>query len=171
MVEQTNPAIRIIAIYIDILWSHPGPFKIEKKNRQFEINEFTSGLAKKDGKVPAMTLLHVGGSEALEVYNTFYWNEGDDNQEVNKIMEKFERYCNPRKNLTFELHVSRNQLGGELIDAYVTGLRNKAQRCEFADLKDGLIRGRIVCGINNDTMMARLLRESELSLETCIDVC
>ena len=47
-----------------------------------------------------MTRLHVAGSEALEAYNTFQWDE--DNTEVDKIMEKFERYCNPQKNLTFE---------------------------------------------------------------------
>ena len=74
-----------------------------------------------------MTLLHVAGSEALEVYNTFQWDEDEDNMKVEKIMEKFERYCNPRKNLTFERHsfFSRNQLEGESIDAYVTDLRNK----------------------------------------------
>ena len=51
-----------------------------------------------------MTLLHVAGSEALEVYNTFQWDEDDDNTKVDKIMEKFERYGNPRKNLAFERH-------------------------------------------------------------------
>ncbi|XP_068671039.1 uncharacterized protein [Montipora foliosa] len=120
-----------------------------------------------------MTLLYVAGSEALEVCNTFQWDADDDNKKVNKIMEKFERYCNPRKSLSFERHsfFSRNQLEGESIDANVTDLRNKASRCEFAGLKDGLIRDRIVCGVNNDTVRARLLRESELSLETCIDIC
>ena len=53
----------------------------------------------------------------------------------------------------------------------MTDLRNKASRCEFAELKDGLIRDRIVCGVNNDTVRARLLRESELCLETCINIC
>ncbi|CAB3983765.1 retrotransposon-like family member retr-1 [Paramuricea clavata] len=88
-------------------------------------------------------------------------------------MEKFERYCNPRKNLTFDRHsfFTRNQQEGETIDTYVTELRNKAYRCEFADLKDGLIRDRIVCGITNDSVRARLLRESDLSLEKCVDIC
>ena len=56
----------------------------------------------------------------------------------------------------------------ESIDASVTDLQNKASGCEFADLKDGLIRDRIGCGVNNDTVRVRHLRESELSLETCI---
>ena len=53
----------------------------------------------------------------------------------------------------------------------MTDLQNKASRCECADLKDGLICDRIICGVNNDTVRAGLLRESELSLETCIDIC
>ena len=36
---------------------------------------------------------------------------------------------------------------------------------------DGLILDRIVCGVNNVTVRAPLLRESELSPETCIDIC
>ena len=76
-------------------------------------------------------------------------------------MEKFEPYCNPRKNLTLERYsfFSRNQLHGESIDAYLTGLSNKAARFEFGDWKDGLIRDRInVCDMNDDTLRARLLR-------------
>ena len=57
-----------------------------------------------------MTLLHVVGPEALEDYNTFRWDSDGDENKVDKIMEKFEWYCNPRKNLTFERHTffSRN---------------------------------------------------------------
>lgn len=96
-----------------------------------------------------MNLLHVAGPEALEVYSTFqYASDGNENK-VDKIMEKFEPYCNPRKNLTLERYsfFSRNQLHGESIDAYLTDLNNKAARFEFGDLKDGLIRDRIVCGM------------------------
>ena len=75
--------------------------------------------------------------------------------------------------LTFDRHsfFTRNQQESETIDTYVTELRNKASRCEFADLKDGLIRDRIVCGIINDSVRARPLRESDLSLEKCVDIC
>ena len=72
--------------------------------QQFEIYEIALGLARKDGKIQAMTLRHVAGSEALEVSNTFQWVADDDNKQVDNIMEKFERYCNPRMNLTFERH-------------------------------------------------------------------
>ena len=131
-----------------------------------------SGLAKKDEKVRAMTLLHMTGPEALEIYNMLQWaGDDDDENKVDKTMEKFERYCNLRKNFTFERHsfFSRNQLDGKLLDAYASDLCNKAARCEFIDLKDGLMRDQIVCVINDDT--ARLLREAKLTLEGCIGIC
>jgi hypothetical protein len=36
-----------------------------------------------------MTLLHVVGAEAIEVYNTFNW-DGKDKEKVADICEKFE---------------------------------------------------------------------------------
>ena len=57
------------------------------------------------------------------------------------------------------------------MDAFVTELKQKASLCEFGELKDSLIRDRIVCGIRNDTVRARLLRERELTLQSAIDIC
>ena len=132
-----------------------------------------SGLAEKATGVQAATFLHVAGPEALEVYNTFSWTTADDKNKVDKIMEKFDQYCNPRKNLTWERHKfnTRNQQPGETIDQYVTDLKTKAQTCEFAELKDGLIRDRIVCGITCDRTRARLLKEGELMLQKALDIC
>ncbi|CAB4013612.1 Transposon Ty3-I Gag-Pol, partial [Paramuricea clavata] len=75
----------------------------------------------------------------------------------------FKTYCNPRKNITFERHKFniRNQDENESIDQYVTVLRTLAATCEFETLHDGLIRDRIVCGIRNQSIKERLLRESE----------
>ena len=89
------------------------------------------------------------------------------------IKKKFKEYCNPRKNVTYERHSfnTRTQKEGEPLDAFVTELKQKASLCEFGELKDSLIRDRIVCGIRNDTVRARLLRERELALQSAIDLC
>ncbi|CAC5392126.1 unnamed protein product [Mytilus coruscus] len=50
-------------------------------------------------------------------------------------------------------------------------LKNKAKPCEFEHLSDGLIRDRIVCGIQNEGCRARLLREADLTLAKAIDTC
>ena len=53
----------------------------------------------------------------------------------------------------------------------MTDLKTNAQTCEFANLKDSLIRDRIVCGIICDRTHARLLKDSELTLQKALDIC
>ena len=56
----------------------------------------------------------------------------------------------------------------ESINAYVTELRNLGAKCEFTDLRDSLIRDRVVLGIRDHAMRERLLRVEDLSLEKAI---
>jgi hypothetical protein len=87
--------------------------------QQFEIYLIASGLDEKDGKVQAMALLHVAGFKALEVYNTFQWDTAGDDVKVDKIMGKFERYCNPRNNLPFGRHVFYKKPTGRENNRYI----------------------------------------------------
>ena len=91
---------------------------------------------------------------------------------MSHIMDKFEAYCNPRKNVTWERHVfnTQNQRIGETIDQYVTELCTKAKSCEFGLLTESLIKDRIVCGITDDGTRSRLLREKDLTLSKALDI-
>ena len=63
--------------------------------QRYEIFALASGLSGKEPKIQAATFLHVAGTEALEAYDTFTW-ETDDKSRVDKITEKFDKYCKPR---------------------------------------------------------------------------
>ena len=65
----------------------------------------------------------------------------------------------------------RSQKEGENIDQYVTELKNLAATCEYRDLRDELIRDRIVIGIKNNAVRGRLLREADLTLSRTIEMC
>ncbi len=54
---------------------------------------------------------------------------------------------------------------------HASALRTMAQTCEFGDLKDSLIRDRIVCGIRDNNTRKDLLQERKLELTICIDKC
>ena len=112
------------------------------------------------------------GPDALEVYNTFSWENKGDKRKVAKILEKFEAHCVPRRNIRWERHLFNtcSQCDGETTDQYVTDLKIKAQTCEFGELKDSLIRDRIVCGIRCDKTRSRLLREPDLALQRTVDM-
>ena len=143
-----------------------------KFKQQFQIYMTASGLIDKEDVVTSSTLLHIIGTDSLEIFNTFTWEENGDDKKVDKILEKFEEYCKPRKNIVFERHLfnTRTQ-GDESVDVFITDLKILAKNCEFGDLKDSLITDRIVCGTNSKSVRERLLRETDLSLQKATDIC
>lgn len=140
--------------------------------QKFDLFLIASGIAEKSSKVQCATFLHVAGEEAVKIYNTFSFEEAEKDK-LDVLKKKFKDYCEPRKNVTYIRHLffTRAQGPNESIDAYVTDLKNKAKDCEFLDLHDSLIRDRIVCGVREDHVRARLLRETGLTLVKAIDIC
>ena len=92
---------------------------------------------------------------------TFALSETDQTK-IEVVISKFEEYCTPKKNVTYEQHVFNTRVQGatEGIDAYVT-----------RELHDSLIRDRIVCGIPSNVVRKRLLREKNLNLERAVEIC
>lgn len=141
-----------------------------KQKFQFylEATEYTE----KAEKLQCSLLLHCIGEDAVEVFNTFTFGE-DEKDKINPLLKKFEDFCNPIKNQTYERYKFHTyfQTEGETIDHYATELKNKAKTCEFGQLCDSFIRDRIVCGIINDQVRERLLRIPDLTLTKSIDIC
>ena len=146
----------------------------------FKIYTIASGLDEKSEKVQSSTLLHVIGHEAIELLNTFKWDACDkdcdsknDFHSVSCMLGKFDAYFSPKKNVTIERHIffSRNQSEGEQFDVFLTDLKLKAKTCEFENLKESLIKDKIVSGIRNDQLRSRLLRENDLTLKRAEEIC
>ena len=118
--------------------------------------------------------LNIAGEQAIEVYNTFCFDEKEVD-DVKVLTNKFEAYCNPKWNITYERHLfnTRVQNVGETIDAYVTELKTEAKQaknCEFGALCDELIWHRIVVSIRDDAVRSRLLCKTELDLQKTVDI-
>lgn len=47
-------------------------------------------------------LLTVADPQAIEVFNTFEFSEGEDKDKYDTILEKFSAYCSPQKNVVYE---------------------------------------------------------------------
>lgn len=140
--------------------------------QRYELFAVASGVAEKSEGVQCATFLHVAGEEAIKVSNTFVFADAERNK-IAALTQKFREYCEPRKNMPYIRHMffTRAQGPSETIDAYVTDLKYKAKDCEFGNLCNSLIRDRIVCGIRDDQVRARLLREADLTMEKALDVC
>ena len=104
--------------------------------------------------------LHVARKQAIELYNTFGHSEEEEGV-YQSVIGKFDAYCNPKKNENYERYVfnSRKQQKGEAIEQFVTDLKLKAQTCQFDNLRDSMIRDRIVLGIWSQRVRERLLTE------------
>ena len=115
--------------------------------RQFRLDLNATGFDKKPVQVQCSTLLTVAGEEALEIFHTFSLSN-EDKVTIDVVIKKFEEYCTPKKNVTYERHVlnTRAQGATEGIDAYLTELCKLARNCELGELHVSIIRDRIVCG-------------------------
>ena len=89
---------------------------------------------------------------------------------VDLIIEKFDHFCRPRKNITMLRHkfFIYGESEGQRFLAFVTELRQLSEECEFGELKDSLIRDLIICGVNDSRLRERMLQEPELDLQRAI---
>ena len=91
----------------------------------------------------------------------------EDRKKYDSVLAKFDSFFNVRKNVTIE-HTKfnkRSQLPGEPVEQFVASLYNLAVDCNLGELKDELIRDRIVVGIKDASLSERLQMDPELTLE------
>ena len=97
----------------------------KKFKQKFTNYEIATGINKKESATRVVTLLTVIGNDAIDVFNTITWNAEGDDAKIDKVLQKFEEHCEPKKNVSYERNkfFSRAQESGEAIDQYVTVLR------------------------------------------------
>lgn len=130
-------------------------------------------MAEADDKQKVKLFSYLVGESGRELLDTLMGDTARDAWRIEDIVTKFDDHCNPSVNEIVERYCffTRNQGASENIDSYVTELRLLAKTCNFGTLRDSLIRDRIVCGGNNTIMRERLLREKNLTLDTCLQLC
>ena len=143
-------------------------FKRELKHYMIAI-----GIASKDDECKRSTLVYTIGDEGNDIYETFTFEKAGDELIFDKVMQKFELYCTPTKNITLKrFHFNHCvQEKEESSDQLITRLKHLSQTCEFGVLENSLIKDRIVYGIRNDSTRERLLREEDLTLEKADKIC
>ena len=134
-----------------------------------------TGLSEKGEAVQVATLLTVIGEEAQEVFSTFSdWAAEGDDAKIGPVIDKFEQYCLPRKNVPFERYCfnRRTQEPGENYDQYRTALMNIAENCDFDTITPReILRDRLIFEIREAKTRERLLREAGLTLQWTDEIC
>ena len=135
--------------------------------------ELVSGLDQRPNKFRVATFVTCIGPDALDIYNGLPFEEDSHKEDISRVLQLMEKYCIGETNTIYERYVfnNRSQDNGESFDAYVSTLRQLASSCDFGDLKDDLIRDRVVCGIQDNSVRKRLLQEPKLTLQNAIEKC
>ncbi len=139
--------------------------------QRFRLYITATGAENKASKVKASLLLTVLGEKGLDIYNTFKLEEGHE-YNFEEIIDKFQEYCKPRTNITFQRYLFNTYKRPRDFSflRYVTALRKLSESCDFGDAKDSLIRDHIINNSHPD-VTRKLLAVENLSLENCIKMC
>ena len=118
-------------------------------------------------------LKYLLGTTGRQIYDTLQFDKVEQHRTLKDVFTAFQKLCDPRRNETVERYrfFTRKQHDCEGIDSYVTELKVLARTCNFGDLESSLIRDIIILGIRDDGLRARLLRQSDLNLQNCIQIC
>ena len=139
-----------------------------KWKQRWNLYSKASGAVEKDEETQCAIFLHMIGDDALEIYDTFTFTD-EEKGKINALIGKFEEHCSPKKNITYERYKFNTcSQNGRPLDVFLVDLRSKAKTCEFGELQNSLIRDRIVCGIDNNAVRERLLRDNALTLDKAI---
>lgn len=135
--------------------------------------EIATSVHKEEGIVRVSTLLSVIGEDGVKAHDTFTWNLGEDQNDIDIVLRKFDQYCTPRTQINYERYRfnNRNQEPGENISNYLTELRTIAKNCAHDTITpDEILRDRLVLGIRDDHVRERLLRTNELTLPKAVNI-
>ena len=134
--------------------------------RRFEQFRVASGLGTSTDIQQVSTLLYCIGEEAETVLDSTGLTE-EERKQYATVLGKFDEHFKVRQNTIFERarFNCRYQQERESAEAYITELYRPSENCKYGDLRDEMIRDRLVVGIRNQALSQQLKMDPELTLE------
>ena len=150
----------------------PEPFNFKvpdewpRWKRRYEQFRLASGLSTEDDLRQVSTLLYCLGQDAEDILrspNISAENRGS----YTAVLAAFDAFFKVRRNVIFERarFNRRNQQEGESVEKYIVALYSLSENCEYGDLRDEMIRDRLVVGIKDVSLSERLQTDPNLTLE------
>ena len=133
--------------------------------RRWTYYEIAAAIFKMSEEIRVCSLLNVIGKDGVDMYETFHWDAEGDDFKIDKVLEKFEERCVPARNETYEKYVfyKREQSSSESLDRYITTLIKLSETCGFGDLRESLVRDRLILGVKDDKVREKLMRKRDLT--------
>nr|XP_022905321.1 uncharacterized protein LOC111417321 [Onthophagus taurus] len=158
----------------------PDPMKFEGNLNEYfkrflqklEMYLIASERDMKPDKIKIAILLNTIGNEGIEIYNTFKFTDAEKDK-YDVVVDKFKKYCAPRKNRTYERFVFNNRVQDpdEPFDSFLGDLKKLVQSCEYEDQEESIIVDRIILGTKDVRLQEKLLNYQMPKLEDVIEMC
>ena len=145
------------------------PTEWTKWIRRFERFRMSAGLQEKSEEAQVNMLIYTMGAEADDIFQSFGLSEVN-NKNYETVKSKFDSHFIKRRNIIYE-QAKFNQCKqeeGENVDVLIIALYSLAKHCEYGNLREKMIRDRIVVGIRDATLSFKLQLEDKLILEKAI---
>ncbi|GBP08782.1 Eukaryotic translation initiation factor 4 gamma 1 [Eumeta japonica] len=112
-------------------------------------------------------LLYSMGQQAEQLIKNLNVSE---NKEYNEVLQAIDNYFNIKRNIVFERFKFNNRIqrDTEDIDDFIKDLQVLVDMCEYGDLRDELLRDRIIVGLTDKHVTKRLLQIPDLTLKETI---
>ena len=170
--EQNQQAAQVLSSF---QISPPERFDFAKQEkwphwiRRFERFRIASQLDQNTGESQVNTLIYCMGDEADDILSSFNLIN-DQGKDYNTVKSKFDSHFIVRRNTIYERAKfnKRSQVAGESVDTFITSLHALAEHCNYGQLKEELIRDRIVVGILDVKLSEKLQLDHELTLEKAV---
>ncbi|XP_036346802.1 uncharacterized protein LOC118756120 [Rhagoletis pomonella] len=142
------------------------------------------------------TFLWLIGSQAMEIYNTLFPNDGttdgilgnqnaeavspnsnNNPRSLDDVLKAFDGYCIPKKNILMESFKFHNivQKEKQPFVEFETELRKQIEFCEYKldgqSYNDRMLKERIVIGVHDKKLQLKLLEGKDESLQKVIETC
>ena len=151
----------------------PDPFDFRNPDdwprwkRRFQQFREASGLSGESASKQISTLLYCLG-EAAECVLASTNATAEDRADYDRVLERFDGHFNVRKNVIYERarFNRRNQQSGETAEQYIMALYELSEHCDYDEMKEEMIRDRLVVGIRDTTLSERLQMDPKLTLES-----
>ena len=138
--------------------------------QRWERFRVASELTKKPEETQIATFIYSMGEDADDIFSTLPLT-AEERKVYNTVISKFESHFIIKRNVIFERAKfnQRIQQENEPVDAFITDLHTLAQHCSYGALHDEMIRDRIVVGLRDKALSAKLQLESDLTLEKAVN--
>ena len=135
------------------------------------LEQFLDANSIKEEKKVATLLTLIGGS-TFQLLRNFVAPADPKTKPFNELATALKQHFSPAPLAIAERYHfhKRDQAPGETVVTYIAELQRMARHCDFGSNLDTTLRDRLVCGLNSEANIKKLLQEKSRDLEKAVAI-